>query len=144
MSLTATGLFVVLIGFGMFRVITTQPPGALLSENASPGITGAVRSLASGGSRIFAASWGGWFEVELPGIPMFVDSRSEIFPTQIWEEYHQVVTARPSMERVLDEWHIDAVVFERVQHGVAIRTMEQSPSWVIYYEDSQGVVFVRP
>jgi hypothetical protein len=144
MSLMTTALFVVLIGFGMFRVITTQPPGALLSENASPGITNAVRSLAGSDSRIFAASWGGWFEVELPGVPMFVDSRSEIFPTHIWEEYHRVVTARPGFEEVLDEWGIDAVVLEREQHGVAIRTMEHTPPWVTYYQDSEGVVFVRP
>jgi hypothetical protein len=143
LSLMTTALFVVLIGFGMFRVITTQPPGALLSENGSPGVTSAVRSLAGGGSRIFAASWGGWFEVELPGVPMFVDSRSEIFPDHIWEEYDEVVHARPGLEEVLDTWGVDAVVLEREQQWLAIRTMEHMPAWVTYYQDAEGVVFVR-
>lgn len=142
-SLIATALFVVLIGFGMFRVITTQPPGALLSENASPGITSAVGRLARNGSRIFAGSWGGWFEVEVPGVPMFVDSRAEIFPNHIWEEYYEVTTGRPGFQEVFDQWGIDAVVLERRQHALAIRTMEHTPSWITYYQDSQGVVFVR-
>ena len=43
-------------------------------------------------------------------MPVFVDSRIELFPTSIWDEYLAVGGAREGWQARLDRWDVDGVV----------------------------------
>jgi hypothetical protein len=111
-------------------------------EAAPPGITQALAQLPSG-SKIFTYQpWGSWFIFALPDKPVFVDSRIEIVPEEIWQDYFQVAFARAHWAEALEEWQPDAVVGRGEEWEDIIGILREDPSWELHYEDDDGVVFV--
>ncbi len=86
--------------------------------------------------------WGSWFEFALPDIPVFVDSRIEIVPEDIWRDYGQVGFAGASWRDVLDKWDVQAIVASKDWKLLPI--LEQPGSgWREVYADDDGALFVR-
>ncbi len=111
-------------------------------EAAPPGITEALRTLPAG-SRIFAHQpWGSWFVYALPEQRVFVDSRIEIVPATVWEDYFQVAFAGARWHDVLERWEPDAVVAEVDGWEEIIPIIRQDPAWRVLFEDGDGIVFV--
>jgi hypothetical protein len=123
------------------RVIATRPGEALLAD-APPGVTQALRALPAG-DRVFAADWGGWFELAVPGVPMFVDPRAELFPEEIWDDFFDVATAEPAWSDVLDGWQVRTVVLDPTQHPDLDRVLAASGGWEVVYRDDDGAIFTR-
>jgi hypothetical protein len=72
---------------------------------------------------------------------VFVDSRIELYPSEIWRDYDAVTGARSGWSRILDRWRVDAV---------AVRTGEPlldeisgDPGWRTLFRDASGAVFVQ-
>jgi len=96
------------------------------------------------GSRLFVSqTYASWFELELPSMPVFVDSRIELFPTSIWQAYLAVGGAREGWQTTLDRWNVDAVVINPEQDGVLTSHIGDDPAWRLAFEDESGSVFVR-
>jgi hypothetical protein len=110
---------------------------------APPGLTDAARENLPPGTRTLVHQpWGSWFEFALPDLPVFVDSRIEIVPEDIWRDYGQVGFAGASWREVLDKWHVDAIVASKDWKLLPI--LEQPGSgWRQVYSDSDGALFVR-
>jgi hypothetical protein len=136
----AAGL-VVLVALGLWRVVRTDPDERLLGD-APPGITAALADTA-GDHRIFAADWPGWFEFALPGVPMFVDPRVELFPEHVWDQYFQVVTGDASWRDVLDGWDVDTVVVDPSMHPALDAAIGLDPAWRRTYADDDGAIYER-
>jgi len=104
----------------------------------------ATESALPPGSRLFVSqTYASWFELELPSMPVFVDSRIELFPTSIWQAYLAVGGAREGWQTTLDRWDVDAVVINPEQDGVLTSHIEDDPGWRLAFEDDSGSVFVR-
>ena len=88
-------------------------------------------------------TYASWFELELPSMPVFVDSRIELFPTSIWNAYLAVGGAREGWQATLDRWDVDAVVINPDQDGVLTSHIEDDPAWRLAFKDDSGSVFVR-
>jgi hypothetical protein len=87
--------------------------------------------------------WGSWFEFAFPEHPAFVDSRIEVFPDRVWEDYDAVSAGREGWQGVLDRWGIDVVVAERRQQAALIPFILQDPGWRLVHRDADGMIFVR-
>lgn len=112
--------------------------------NAPTGLSDAVRDGTRPGARLFVAQiWASWFELELPGRPVFVDPRIELFPADVWSDYDTVSTAAEDWEGVLDRWEIDALVLSRRQQSDLIDAIGGDPDWVTIHEDEDGIALVR-
>ena len=110
-------------------------------EAAPVGITGALADLPPG-SRIFAHQpWGSWIIFALPDLPVFVDSRIEIMPRDVWEDYFQVAFAGARWPSVLDRWRPDAIVAAKGEWDL-IPLLRSDADWRVLYEDEDGVIFV--
>ena len=48
--------------------------------------------------------WASWFEFALPDLPVAVDSRIELFPTEVWADYLAVARGGDGWEDVLAAW----------------------------------------
>jgi len=109
---------------------------------APPGLTEAARrSLPAGTRTLVHQPWGSWFEFALPDRPVFVDSRIEIVPKEIWHDYGQVGFSGAEWKDVLDRWQVEAIVAEADWDLLPI--LKADPGWELAYEDEDGALFVR-
>jgi hypothetical protein len=113
-----------------------------LLSDAPPGATAAVMRLPAG-SRLFAHQpWGSWFEFATPQDPVFVDSRIELFPDDVWETYGQVVFARSNWRDALAGSGADVIVADPREWDL-LPTLKTDPAWRVIYDGSDGIVLVR-
>ena len=125
---------------------TLEPPGGhdgILSF-APPGVTQETSSMAHPGDRIFVTqAWASWFEWQFQRQLVAVDSRIELFPASVWQDYRNVVTARQGWQGILDRWEVDVVVLSRDQGSLLIPVIATEPRWHLAFEDADGVVYMR-
>src|SRR5205814_8630995 len=87
----------------------TGPKGLL--TDAPAGITTQLKALPETKLRVFNPQrWGSWFELALPQARVFVDSRVEAIPPNVWFDELVVSEGRPDWWSVLDRWRVEAVV----------------------------------
>jgi hypothetical protein len=120
-----------------------RPVAALLST-APTRLTARLGTIVQPGDRVFAPqTWASWFELERPGNPMFVDSRIEVFPDRVWNDYFSVAEARAGWQQVLDRWNVRIVVTDGREEPALERALRADPAWEPVYRDPDGSVFVR-
>ncbi|MDP9330563.1 MAG: hypothetical protein M3P11_08015 [Actinomycetota bacterium] len=135
-------LLALLLVLGFVRVATVSPPEALLSQ-APSGITAELTRVATAKSRLFDGWWGSWFEFAVPKLRMFDDSRAEIFPSSLWDDYFRISGGQPGWDATLDRWKIGVVVASVEHQSPLIVLLERDPAWRETYRDPEGAVFVR-
>ena len=121
----------------------TEPPANLVAY-APAGITGELRQLLSPGERFFnAQEWGSWFELVLPQNPVLADSRFELIPRDVWNEYVAVSEGREGWQEILARWHVSVVALARDQQRDLIPIIRDDPGWQLFYQDGDGFIFTR-
>jgi hypothetical protein len=117
-------------------------PNDLLSQ-APPGVTRAVLDHVPPGARMFVHQpWGSWFEYRTPDRPVFVDSRIEIIPKDVWDDYGQVGFAGADWREVLARVNPDVIV--AADNWDLLPDLEaQGSGWTSVYKDDDGEVFLR-
>ena len=119
----------------------TGVPIGVLSD-APPGITAALREVARPGDRIFNPQpWGSWFEFALPETLVAVDSRIELFPPQVWEDYARVAAGAEGWQAILDGWDVNFVVIEGTDTAFTSRL--ESAGWIQVVADVTGSIWRR-
>jgi hypothetical protein len=117
-------------------------PNDLLREDP-PGLTQAVIDQVPPGSKMFVDQfWGSWFEYRTPDRPVFTDSRIEVIPQEVWEDYGQVAFAGADWKAVLDRWRPDAIV-AAADWELLPDLRDDSTEWTEVYTDEDGSVFLR-
>lgn len=110
---------------------------------APPGLTAAAQAqLAPGTRTLVHQPWGSWFEFALPDIPVFVDSRIEIIPADVWHDYGQVGFSGAEWKEVLDRWNVQAIVASADWDLLPVLEAPRS-GWKVVYQDDDGALFVR-
>ena len=126
-----------------WRDIPSASSGPLLG-GIPVGITTYLRRSTPPGARLFAPDgWASWLELSVPNRPVFVDSRIELFPADIWMQYQKVFFAQEGWERVLDRWKVDVLVVDAQAHSPLARWVAKSSGWRVVYRDSEGLVAER-
>jgi hypothetical protein len=108
--------------------------------------TSRLPEVAPPGARVFVAQiWASWLEVDLPDHPVFVDSRIELFPAALWQEYDLVSNGGDGWTEVLDRWEVDVLLLSRNQQEDLIEVIERdgAPGWTLVHEDGNGLLLVR-
>ncbi len=117
--------------------------GRLLAD-APSGIASAVRDAVAGGAqvRVLASQrWASWLELEAPAGAQFVDSRVELFPPAVWDDYGTVVAGSNGWADVLDRWRVDVLALAATEPVVpAVRS---ASGWRVVHADPDGIVAVR-
>lgn len=131
-------------------VVAISLPGVLrpagdrrwLPQDAPAAATRAVLAGVEPDARLFVSQpWASWFEFAAPTHRVFVDSRIELFPPEIWRDYDAVIGARSGWSRIIDDWRVDAVA---VRDGEPLLgALARDPGWRVLLRDASGAVFVR-
>ena len=120
----------------------TGAPDGLLTD-APSGLTAAVRDAAAAGARrVFQPQpWGSWFEFAVPEVLVAIDSRIELFPASVWDDYEGVVAGVEGWDAQLAAWAVDLVVVEAEQTGFRARL--EAAGWQVLVEDDDGALLQR-
>jgi hypothetical protein len=139
----ALAMFVIL-GLPWFRSGVDPSSGSSrLLSFAPQGLVDATRRDASPTARLFVSqAFASWFEFASPSNPVFVDSRIELFPDRIWDDYLDVMRGRDGWQTILDRWDVDAVILQ-VEDTAISSLLATDPGWRLTYHDDLGRVFVR-
>jgi hypothetical protein len=115
-----------------------------LISHAPHQVTDRLAQLLPPGQRVFVPQiWGSWFEFALPQDRVFVDSRIEIFPREVWVEYFQASDGLEGWQQVLDRRHVTVVVASRVLQPRLTHLIQAEPAWTRIYADAEAMVFER-
>ena len=88
--------------------------------------------------------WGAYLSWHLdPALKVFIDSRLDNFPDEVWTAYVDAGTVRENWQEILDEYQVDLVVWNRQMSDALPGVLERSEHWKSAYEDKLGVVYVR-
>ncbi len=122
----------------------TGPAGVL--RDAPPGLTAAVAEQAKPADRILNAQrWGSWLEWAVPEALVFVDSRIEIVPREVWDDYIAVTRGRFDWRSIVDRIAPDMIVASRADQQALIDAIAADPAsgWREVYADDDGAVYTR-
>jgi hypothetical protein len=115
-----------------------------LVSYAPSALTAELRALATPDDRLLAPQpWGSWFEYAIPDLPVFVDSRFELFGADVWDEYVGLVNLREGWQDVLDRRGVTIVVIDPERTGGLGEHLAAEPAWRLAYADDAGSIFVR-
>jgi hypothetical protein len=93
------------------------------------------------GNLFNAYNWGGYLLWKLPGYPVFVDGRTDLYNDQLLGEYLRIVAGGTDALSLLDAHSVNLVL---VEAGSALgRLLEASPDWQRPFRDDLAAVFVR-
>lgn len=117
------------------------PAGVL--ANAPPGITAAVRGVARPGDRLLNPQvWGSWFEFALPDLPVAIDSRIELFPPGVWDDYDVIRSGGVRWIDRLNAWDPTVAVVPAREEGLLDRLT--GIGWRVAFSDGDGSVLLAP
>jgi hypothetical protein len=85
-------------------------------------------------------NWGGYLLWALPGYPVFVDGRTDLYDDEIISQWFQVMRVEPGWEEVLERWEVRLVLLE--PNAPVIHALESS-GWQPLYEDELAVIYGR-
>ena len=112
-------------------------------QHAPRGVTGALAAQAGPGDRLYAAQrWGSWLEFALPEVTVMVDTRIELFDSDIWSDYLDVAAGRADWAQILDRWEVTFVALESGNDDL-IPFIEASAAWERLHRGDDGVVYRR-
>jgi hypothetical protein len=118
-----------------------SPP--LLTEAPDDLVAAAARSSGAGDHVWVDQVWGSWFEYRLPDRLLFVDSRIELFPQSVWNDYLDVANGREGWQDTLDRWGVDVAVLSTRQSGELLERIAHDSGWRRTYTNDDGSVYVR-
>jgi hypothetical protein len=85
--------------------------------------------------------WGGFLIWNYPQVPVFIDSRVDIFEYRgVFRDYLDAIQLKNTLS-ILDKYHIRYVVFRKDQPIVYL--LEHTPGWKVDFEDATTAVLDR-
>jgi hypothetical protein len=116
---------------------TGAPQGTL--SFAPPGITAALAGAAGPADRILNPQpWGSWLEFAVPQAKVAIDSRVELFPTEVWDDYVRITAGIEGWDTIVSRWGVTIAVV--TADNVGLRDRLVSAGWTEIYADADGSV----
>ena len=110
--------------------------------DAPGGITEALRKVAQPGDRILNPQpWGSWFELALPQATVALDSRIEVFPAGVWDDFDTVHRGTDGWQDILARWDPTFVVATDDDDAFVERL--EAAGWRVTYQDDDGSILQR-
>lgn len=124
--------------------IPTPISRAYLAEDVTP--TEAARWLCEQGPQIrpftdvFFASHLAW---TCPTVPTFMDTRFELYPTAMWQDYLRIINGQFGWEERLAHYDVNALFVQKESEKELIAAARASGRWQTTYEDQFAIIMQR-
>lgn len=118
------------------------PEGVL--RDAPRGVTETLQANATADDRLYADQrWSSWFEMAVPGVPVMVDSRIELYDREVWGDYLHVASARADWQQILDHWDVSLIATTAGEASQLLPFLDASEAWTLLHADAEGEVYRR-
>jgi hypothetical protein len=95
------------------------------------------------GGRLFnELGYGSYLIWALPDQQVFVDSRIELYPMEVWEDYIDISKGIRSIE-ILEQYGVDRVLLDRTLQPELSRVLQSSPGWKLEYPGKYSELWVK-
>jgi hypothetical protein len=136
-----------LVGIALFSLspgsihLPTQTTGEAATvdqEGALADLTGYLMAEPHG--RLFhAAEWGAYLEGHMwPAQQVFIDTRYEVHPTSVWDDYVAVMSGRDDWESILDRYGVERVAIDPDSMPVLAQALDASDAWHQVWRTDHG------
>jgi len=78
-----------------------------------------------------------------PEYPVFVDSRIELYPAEIWRDYLLISAALTGWDDLLDQYQVNTLMLSPTDQSTLITAVEAHRQWERVYQDSAAEIFIR-
>ena len=80
--------------------------------------------------------------LEIPSVLVAMDSRIELYPAKVWDDYDGVIAGTPGWEARLDSWGVTVAVMAKRDKAMADRL--EAIGWRSVYSDKDGSISLAP
>jgi len=95
-------------------------------------------------ARVFnEMGYGSYLTWACPQVRVFVDTRIELYPGEMWRDYLAISNAQFGWEEKLREYGVNALFLARDQQETLIAAAKASGEWWVVYEDADTTLMVR-
>ena len=95
------------------------------------------------GNMFNSQSFGSFLELAATDHLTFIDSRIELFPEELWNEYKDVMSAAPGWNEILLKRNIGYIVVTKHPRPVLVEVLEKSGEWTQAYSDRVALIYTR-
>lgn len=146
-NLALAGMIALVVAFSLpwFRPwlpLPSQLRGYVSSDTPVEGVD-FLRALPSPRRVFHSESFGSYMIWASPEVPVFIDTRVELYPPSQWYDYLALGYARHDWETILERYGVDTLLLERGEHDQLIEAASRTPGWNQSYADEQAVIFER-
>lgn len=139
-GLVVAGLALAIVALLPWWRPVTGPPLPVLVD-APPGAAALLLERTSEGDRLLVPQrLASWVVLAVPGRLVAVDSRIELFPQEVWDDYLAVAAGDDRARAILDRWLVDAVLTEA--DGALAGLLAADPAYVAAGEADGFVLFL--
>lgn len=78
-----------------------------------------------------------------PNYPVFVDSRIELYPPEVWLDYLAISAAEAGWEARLADYGVQTLFLSYAEQPALIAAVEDATGWRPVYQDSVAVIYTR-
>ena len=97
-----------------------------------------------GNARVFQEDRFGVYQIwACPRLPVFIDTRFELYPVSQIEDYLAVSDGRETSETIFDKYGVTHLFLSNETQSAAIARASTSPAWRRIYADDRAVIFAR-
>jgi len=142
--LAAVCCVVAIIAFVGARGVDERTGAPRMLSFAPEDLVAVLRDAAPAGSNVFASQLhASWAELSAPGFRYMVDSRVELFPAEVWDDYFRVSAGADGWEAILDRADVGALLLEADQASGLREALQDAEGWRRVTETDAGAVYVR-
>jgi len=77
----------------------------------------------------------------LPERPVWIDTRTNLFPMEQWSDYFRIVNVGYDWEAVLVRDKVKLLLLNPEEQPLLIQALTESPDWVSPYQDKYSIIF---
>ncbi len=129
-----------------FKPLLPLPPekAALISPETPVAATEALLRDHPPGPLFHAMPFGSYLIwAAQPDYPVFVDSRIELYPLEVWLDYLRISAAECDWEARLAHYGVRTLMLSPQEQPALVEAARASPHWRELYADEAAVIFVR-
>ncbi len=88
-------------------------------------------------------NWGGYLIFAAPGVPVFVDGRTDLYGDDLLERYLEVILLRDGWQQTLDEYEIDLIAIESDSTLAGALRLLPDRWHELRFDEGRSALFVR-
>ena len=142
-AVLAVLVFCALASLPWLREALPIPAARRVLVNASQTPLTAATVLCGAGqdARLFnSMSYGSYLEWACPGLRVFIDTRIELYPTSLWQDYFTASSAQFGWEKVFSRYGINTVLISKQEQGPLVEAVKGTGRWQTVYEDQYALL----